>query len=145
MADHNILNKEKLNNLHHSLVISETDTNMGKFLISEQFELILKLKKQTVSIHELFMFGLVGVLLFFEISNTDDSLRLAKDTVLLTDLLHSFFVLIFAQQELSVFVGNSVEKNITIDTWVFELLTNIINSLNDVSSNLTHLIKRRQM
>lgn len=108
-ANHDIFDEQQLNNLDLSLIVSKTYTNMSEVLVGKELELLLQFKKQTMSIHEFFVLGLVRILLLFKESYTDNGLGLTNDSMVIANFLESSFVLIFGQKELRVLVGDSIE------------------------------------
>ena len=76
-------------------------------------------------------------------SNTLDNFVITNYEVLFTDLFKQFRVFLISEQIFGILVRSSIGKKVLENVIVAEFSSDVVNSLSDIPSNFSHLVKRR--
>ena len=141
---------DELDNEDLSAILGETDTDMGRLRIGKNLHLCLHLEQETVSIHMLSHLGEITTgLIVIQMRVTNDSLLLWNEFVVLAKLLELALIrvvpLALVQEVFGVLVCGCVRVCVQVDLRVAVSRSEVVNGLDDLTSDLTHLVKGWQV
>ncbi len=103
-----------------------------------------------MGIHVLSHLGHITLrIVIIQVRVTDNGLLLGADFVVLAELLEGVLVgsvpSSLSQQVVSVVSSCNVDQRVHIDPWAIKTSSEVVDGFDDLTTNLSHLVKRRQV
>lgn len=141
---------QQLNNKYLRGVLCEAYTDVSDLGVGKSLHLALHFEQQTVSVHVLCHLSIVTASrVVIEVRVTHDGLLLDHELVMLANLGECVLIRVvpcaLSQQVVGEFERSLIRQRVNVDLGATEASSEVVDSLDDLTAHLAHLVKGRQV